>query len=64
MLIQEIVEALETTATNADQSYIGKKANTSKRAIHAHRDTLMRFLSELDAGLTVGEIRSVLEDYE
>lgn len=63
-MMQEIIEALESTAPNKDERYIGKRANTSVREIHAHRDYLMRFLNELDAGITVGELRDALENYE
>lgn len=63
-MMQEIIEALESTAPSRADRYISKSANTSKRAITNYRDYLMRFLTELDAGLTVGEIRDVLDQYD
>lgn len=63
-MMQEITEALESTAPSSDQRYSEKPANASVRDIYAHRDYLMRFLTELDAEITVGELRAVLGGYE
>lgn len=41
-----------------------KPSNANRRDILNHRDYLMRFLDELDADLTIGEVRVALINYE
>lgn len=61
---EEIIDALESTAGNRkNHGRIGDPAVPDKQDITDWRNRLMRFLEELDADITVGEIRSVLEDY-
>jgi len=59
----DIIEALENAAPNS-AGRIDAPANASRRDILNYKRSLMRFLEELDAELTIGEIRSVLEEYE
>lgn len=59
--MNEIWEALE--ATTHGRSKYGNERTASTQDARNHRDYLLRFLTELDAGLTVGEIREALEEY-
>jgi hypothetical protein len=58
-------EALEaTTVTPRSGGFdTPASANASRRSILAHRDSLLRFLGELDGDMTVSELREALEDY-
>lgn len=62
---EDIIEALESTTVGRKQGrgMLDDPANASPVDIRNYRDTLMRFLTELDAEITVGELRAVLEDY-
>lgn len=59
--MQDIWEALEATAHG--RSKYGNERTASGQDIKNHRDYILRFLTELDAGLTVGEIREALDEY-
>lgn len=63
-MMEEIIEALESTAPNRKAGDQFGRTNASARDIRLHRDYLMRFLDELDGGITVGELRNVLEDWQ
>lgn len=62
-MIEEIIEALESTAPNRKAGDAFSRTNANKYEIKNHRDYLLRFLEELDTGLSVGEVISVLEEY-
>ena len=62
--MQDIWGALESTATNSDRKMIDPRANASKRDVRLWRDHIMRFLDELDAELTIGEVRETLSEYD
>lgn len=55
-------EALEATAQTPGSGILDK-ANASRRSILNHRDYLMRFLDEVDAEISVAELREALEEY-
>lgn len=59
----DVWEALEATAQAGGAGGILSKANASRRSILNHRDYLMRFLDEVNAELSVAELREALEDY-
>lgn len=62
---EDIIEALEmATAAPTSHGGIPDHANASRRDILNYKRSIMRFIGELDAELTVGEIRAVLEEYE
>ena len=64
MIEQDIIEVLEATATNSKAgNFSNLNANTSYRDIQNYKNSIMRFLEELDAEITVGELRGVLEEY-
>ena len=63
-MMQDIWDALESTATNSDRKLIDPRANASKRDVRLWRDHIMRFLDELDAELTIGEVREALSEYD
>lgn len=58
----DVWEALEATA-QAGGSGILSRANASRRSILNHREYLMRFLDEVDADISVAELREALEEY-
>lgn len=58
----DVWEALEATA-QVPGSGILDKANASRRSILNHRDYLMRFLDEVNAEISVAELREALEEY-
>ncbi|MBO9099972.1 hypothetical protein J5287_11905 [Rhizobium sp. K1/93] len=61
---QEIYEALEATAAGRKQGRMcDARANASKTDILNRRDSLMRFLEEVDGDLSVAELRDALEQY-
>lgn len=62
--MEQVHEALESTALNTDNAYIAKRSTVKKREILNHRDTIMRFLEELDAEMSIGELREALEHYD
>lgn len=62
--MQEIWDALEATTPSRSRKMIDPRANASKQDTSLHKDMLMRFLSELDADLSVGEVRAALEEYD
>ncbi|MGJ5032277.1 hypothetical protein ACQR1I_35945 [Bradyrhizobium sp. HKCCYLS2038] len=56
---QSIVwEALEASAVPTE-----RHANASRYAVLGLRDTLLRFLDELNGGLSIADVREALEDY-
>jgi hypothetical protein len=61
--MQDVWDALEATTPNRSRATVDPPANASRRDVTLYRDTLLRFLSELDAELSVGEIREALEEY-
>lgn len=61
---EDIIEALENAAVSPTGHGILEPANASRREILNYRRHLMRFLEGLDAELTIGEVRGVLEEYE
>lgn len=61
---EDIIEALENAAISPTGHGILTSANASRREILNYKRHLMRFLEGLDAELTVGEVRGVLEEYE
>ena len=62
--LQEIHEALEATATGRKQGRMyDARANASKVDILNRRDSLMRFLEEIDGEISVAELRDALEQY-
>jgi len=63
MNTEDIIEALESTAY-APSGGIIERANASRRDILNYKKSLLRFLEELEAEITVGEIRAVLGEYE
>jgi hypothetical protein len=58
--MHEIWEALESTANVRGE----KRVITSKNELELHRRYLLKFLDELDADLSVAEVREALEAYE
>ncbi|WFS01618.1 hypothetical protein [Rhizobium tumorigenes] len=61
---QEIYEALEATATGRKQGRMyDARANASKTDVLNRRDSIMRFLEEVDGELSVAELRDALEQY-
>lgn len=60
---QEIWEALESTAPNRDSKLVDPRANPNNRDIELYKKSLLKFLSELDASLSVGEVVEALENY-
>lgn len=64
MNTEDIIEALENAAIAPTSYGILEAAIASRREILNYKRHLMRFLEGLDAEITVGEIRGVLEEYE
>lgn len=58
----DVWDALEATAIQRAAGFV-VPANASRRSILNHRDYLMRFLNEVDADISVAELREALEDY-
>ena len=58
----DVWEALEATAQTPGSGILDK-ANASRRSILSHRDFLMRFLDEVNADISVAELREALEEY-
>jgi hypothetical protein len=63
MEIEDVIEALESTTPNRKAGDMFSRTNANKYEIRNHRDYLLRFLSELDSELTIGEVREILDDY-
>lgn len=61
--MHDVHEALENTAPNAKAGKSFDRVTASKRDVLNHRDMLLRFLEDIDAGMSVGELREVLEEY-
>lgn len=59
-----VIKALEETAPNRDGRAISPRATANKADMLNWRDTVMKFLTELDADLTVEEVCAVLVDYD
>lgn len=60
----DIIEALESSAPNSKNSgRMGDPSFADERDIKRWCDSVMRFINELDEGITVGEIRMTLEEY-
>lgn len=61
---QEIADALESTAPNrGNRGRFGDPATASPADVRLYRDTLLRFLEEIDGDLSVSELRLALENY-
>lgn len=61
---EEVIEALESTAPNRkDRGRLDDPRVPSEADIRLWRDALARFLGEIDADLTAGEIIAALEEY-
>ena len=58
-----IVATLEETAPNRDGKLVSPRATANKADILNWRDTVMKFMSELDGDLTVEEVCATLADY-
>lgn len=58
-----VINALEETAPNRDGRTISPRATANKSDMLNWRDTVMKFLSELDGDLTVEEVCAALADY-
>lgn len=61
--MNDIWEALESTAAMRPTSRNPDPVTPSERDIRNHRDYLMRFLDELDSQMSVGEVRDALENW-
>ena len=65
--MEEVWEALETTIgpkSDRLRSFDpNRPATANAREVAAWRDSLMRFLTELSADMTVGEVREALEEW-
>lgn len=61
--MNEVHEALEASAVNSSTSMFGR-VSADRRDILNWRNRLMRFLEEVDGGLSVAEVREMLEAYE
>lgn len=59
----DIWEVMEAYTTPSNTNMFGSVTASRRDKLNA-RASIMRFLEELDAGLTVGELRDALEDYE
>ncbi|NTG94220.1 hypothetical protein G6L92_15755 [Agrobacterium rhizogenes] len=61
---QEIFDALEATTGGRKQGALwNARANASRNDILNHRDSLLRFLEEIDGDISVADLREALEDY-
>ena len=60
----DVWEALEATAQVGGHRGFTERANASRRSILNHRDFLMRFLDEVNADISVAELRAALEEYQ
>lgn len=61
---QDVFDALEATTIGRKQHSWDYKANPSQRDILNHRDSLLRFLEEIEGDLSVLELREALEEYQ
>jgi hypothetical protein len=61
--MEEIWEALEASTVNSKKGMFDS-VTPSKRDHLNRRDDLLRFLNEVDPGLTVGELVLGLEEYQ
>lgn len=59
----DIWQALEVTALAPTSTRLDSSTVASKRTVVNHRDTLMRFLTEVEGDMTVAEVREALEEY-
>jgi len=59
-----VIKALEETAPNRDGRIIEPRATANKADMLNWRDTVMKFLTEIDGDLTVEEVCAALADYD
>ena len=58
-IVWEVIEA----SAIAKGTGITAKANASRQEVLNHRDYLLRFLTEVDGDLNVGDLVYILEEY-
>lgn len=63
-IMSGIWEALESTAMVPDARSMRNHVTASAYSVRLYRDSLMRFLEDMDAEISVGEIREALEEYQ
>lgn len=61
---QQVFDALEATAPPAKNKSPFGQASATRQEISNHRDLLLRFLVEIDAEISVGELRDMLEEFD